>query len=200
MRKEIVRAAGLAGLAAVALALAGAAAAPALAAATDTGGTFTLGIANHGVKSLAKDGIVILPTGAGTATAAKYQESITLQVSGGNATYVGLTGTLDLAGGVKLFDGSTGRSVTLTGLTFSYDTGRVSVLAGGRRIPLAVIGGDEVGTSADGPPATQTFKAAALSLTATAAKYLDQSLHATYFAAQTDLGSLSTTYDIATGS
>jgi hypothetical protein len=152
------------------------------------------------VKSLAKVGIVILPTGAGTATAAKYQERITLPVSGGNATYAGLTGALDLAGGLELLDGSTGRSVTLTGLTFSYNTGRISVLAGGHRLPLGAIGGDEVGTTTAGPPATQTFTASAISLTTTAAKYLDKALHATYFTAQTDLGSLSTTYDIATAS
>jgi hypothetical protein len=63
-----------------------------------------------------------------------------------------------------------------------------------------VIGGSETGTQdpVSGTPTSQTFTASSISLTAAAARYLDRVLHTKYFKAQTDLGSVATTYDIET--
>jgi hypothetical protein len=200
MGKKVARAAGLTGLAAGLLALAGAAAAPALAATADTGGTFSIGIPKGHVASLAKAGIVVLPTGPGTAAVVNSGERITLQVTGGNANFIGTSGTLHLAGGIELIDGATGKSVTLTALSFSYDTAEIGVRAGGHGLGLGVIGGSETGTQdpVSGTPTSQTFTASSISLTAAAARYLDRVLHTKYFKAQTDLGSVATTYDIET--
>jgi hypothetical protein len=200
MGKKVARAAGLTGLAAGLVALAGAAAAPALAATADTGGTFAIGIFKSRVASLARAGIVVLPTGAGTAAVVNSGERITLPVTGGNANFVGTSGTLHLAGGIELIDGATGKSVTLTSLSFSYDTAEIGARAGGRGLGLGVIGGSENGTQdpVGGTPTSQTFTASSISLTAAAAKYLDRVLHTKYFKAQSDLGSLATTYSIET--
>src|SRR5215475_6019185 len=133
-------AAGLAGLAAGLLALAAGAAAPALAATSDTGGTFTVNIPHSNVRYLAKAGLVVLPTGTGTATSVNSGEHVTLQVSGGDATFVGTQGVLQLADGLLIIDGATGRSVALTDLKFSYNTGWITAVAGGSRISLAAAG------------------------------------------------------------
>jgi hypothetical protein len=183
---------GLIGLGAALLALAAGGAAPALAA-TDTGGTFTVNIAKSPLEHLAKAGVVVLPTGTGTATSANAGEHITLQVSGGDATYVGTQGALQLAGGLLLTDGATDRSVALTSLIFSYDSGWITAVAGGHRIPLATVGGSETGSDTS---STQTFAATALYLGPGAAKYLDKELKTKYFKSQQDLGGFTTTYTV----
>jgi hypothetical protein len=181
-----------AGLAAALLALAAGGAAPALAA-TDTGGTFTVNIAKGSLQHLAKGGVVVLPTGTGSATSVNAGEHITLQVSGGDATFVGTQGSLQLAGGLLVTDGVTGRSVSLSGLTFSYDTGWITAQAGGSRIALAVVGGSETGSTGT---STQTFGATGLFLGTAAAKYLNKELKTTALKPQADLGGIVTTYTI----
>jgi hypothetical protein len=180
------------GLAAALLALAVGGAAPALAA-TDTGGTFTVNIAKGYLRHLAKGGVVVLPTGTGAATSVNAGEHITLQISGGDATFVGTQGSLQLAGGLLVTDGATGRSVSLTGLSFSYDTGWITAQAGGSRIVLAAVGGSETGSTGT---TTQTFDATGLFLGTGAAKYLNKELRTTALKPQADLGGIATTYTL----
>jgi len=208
MPKKIARAAGLTGLAAGLLALAGAAA-PALAGAaaasgpagiTDTGGTVVVALRHAAVESLAKAGIVVLPTGSGTATYRKGAEKITLQVTGGNASFVGTYGSLDLAGSLEIIDGATGKSVTLTGLTFDYTTASITGRVGRRLVVIGEIGGAEIGQQHAGPPTSETFSASAVFTTKAGAAYLDSSLHSKYFKADQDLGSFAADYDTASSS
>ena len=196
MRINIARAAGLAGIAAGVLALAAGAATPASAATvTDTGGTAVIAISHATLDGLAKAGIVVLPSGSGTASYANGLENITLTVSGGNATIVGATGTLDLAGSLQFVDGSSGKSLTLSKLALSYDAATFTGVAGRHDVTVDVTGSLN-GTQNAGPPASQTFTASALVLTKSGAKFLNTALHAKYFKAGQDLGSLATTYDI----
>jgi hypothetical protein len=196
MHKKVARAAGLMGLTASALVLAGGAAGPALAGTTDTGGTAAITIRHYTLEGLAKAGIVVLPGDSGTAAYVRAGEPVTYQVTGGDATFVGTSGTLDLAGSLNLTDGATGQSVTLTNLTFNYDSGYISGAAGTKRVLIGEVGGAENGHASTGPPATQTFTARAIFTTAGGAKYLDSQLHTTYFKAGEDLGGFATTYDV----
>ena len=196
MRKNVVRVAGLMGLAAGLLALAGSAAAPAFAGTSDTGGTATIAIRHYTLAGLAKAGIVILPGDSGTASYVSGHEVLSYPVTGGDATFIGTAGTLDLAGSIQFTDGATGRSVTLTNLTFSYGTAYISGMAGTARVVLGQVGGAENGRASAGPPATQTFTASAVFTTIGGASYLNTALHATYFKAGQDLGSFATTYEV----
>ncbi|MGO8958082.1 MAG: hypothetical protein ACLQFR_12020 [Streptosporangiaceae bacterium] len=198
MRKNVARAAGLMGLAAGLIALAGSAAAPALAGTTDTGGTATIAIRHYTLAGVAKAGIVILPGEPGTASYASGHEVISTPVTGGDANFIGTAGTLDLAGTIQFTDGVTGRSVTLTNLTFSYGTAYISGVAGSTRLVLGAVGGAENGQTSAGPPATQTFTASGVYTTIGGARYLDEALHTGYFKAGQDLGRFATTYDVAT--
>jgi len=198
MRFKTARIAGITGVAGVAaglLALLAGSATPALAATTDTGGTFTLNVTHSNVTRLAKAGLVVLPTGTGTATSVNAGEHITLQVRGGDATFIGTAGTLHLAGGLLVTDGATGRSLSLTGLAFSYDTGRISMVAGGSRFALGSVGGSETGSTG---ATSQTFSVTGIYLSPGAARYLDRHLHTSYFKAQADLGGFTTTYTVET--
>jgi hypothetical protein len=186
---------GAAGLIAGALALLAGSAAPALAATSDTGGTFTINVTHGYLTHLAKAGLVVLPTGTGTATSVNAGEHVTLQVGGGDATYIGTQGTLHLAGGLLVTDGATGRSVALTGLAFSYDTGNISMVAGGSRFALGAVGGSETGSPG---ATTQNFAATAIYLNPGAARYLNKHLHTAYFKAQSDIGGFATTYTVET--
>ncbi len=200
MHKKVARAAGLTGLAAAMLALAAAAAAPALAGITDTGGTVVIALRHGAVESLAKASIVVLPTGSGTASYSKGAEKVMLQVTGGTASFVGTAGSLDLAGSLELIDGATGKSVTLTNLTFNYTSGDISGTAGARHVVIGQIGGAEVGQQHAGPPTSETFSASAVFTTKAGAAYLDSRLHTKYFKAGQDLGSFAANYDTATTS
>jgi hypothetical protein len=196
MRKKVARAAGLAGLAAGALALAGVVAASALAGTADTGGTAAIALRHSALEGLAKAGIVVLPGGPGTASYSRGSEAVTFPVTGGDATFVGTSGTLDLGGTVQFTDGATRRSVTLSNLTFNYGTGYISGAAGPTRVVLGQVGGAENGHTSAGPPATETFSASGVFITPGGAKYLDSALHSTYFKTGGDLAGFATTYDV----
>ncbi len=198
MRKKVARAAGLIGLAAGLLALAGGASGRAFASTTDTGGTVTIAIRHYTLAGLARAGIVVLPGDSGTASYASGHEVLSYPVTGGDASFIGTAGTLDLAGSVQFTDGATGRSVTLTDLTFSYGTGYISGAAGTARVVLGQIGGAENGQASAGPPATQTFSASAVFTTLGGASYLDTALHTSYFKAGQDLGGFAAAYDVQT--
>lgn len=201
MRTKVARAAGLTSVAAGVLALASAAAGPALASSTvDTGGTASVAVQHSVLKGLAKAGLVLLPTGFGTASYVKGQEKITLSVSGGDATFVGATGTLELAGGLELIDGASGKSVTVTKLAFSYDTASITGVAGRHHVTIGDVAGSINGTASAGPPASQTFTATAIVLTKSGAKFLDSQLRTTYFKAGQDIGGFATTYDVGSAS
>jgi hypothetical protein len=200
MRNKFARAAGLTGLAAGVLALAGATAGPALAGTTDTGGTVVVALRHSALAGLAKAGIVVLPTGSGAASYSKGYEKVTLQVTGGNASFIGTYGSLDLAGSLEIVDGATHQSVTLTKLTFDYTTGNVSGAGSGQRVVIGQIGGAETGQQHAGPPTSETFTASALFVTKAGAKYLDAKLHTKYFTAGADLGTFAANYDTATSS
>jgi hypothetical protein len=198
MRLKIACAAALAGVTVGTLALAGGAATPALAGTvTDTSGTVVISLRHAVLESLAKDGIVVLP-GGGVASYAAGAENITLQVAGGNATYIGTTGALGLAGSLELTDGATGRSVTLDNLKFSYDTSAITGWAWSKSVALGDVAGAENGQASAGPPASQQFTASAVILTPSGAAYLDRSLRTSYFKSGVDLGSFVATYDIQT--
>jgi hypothetical protein len=109
------------------------------------------------------------------------------------ATDTGGTFTVNIAKGSLVTDGVTGRSVSLSGLTFSYDTGWITAQAGGSRIALAVVGGSETGSTGT---STQTFGATGLFLGTAAAKYLNKELKTTALKPQADLGGIVTTYTI----
>jgi hypothetical protein len=199
MRSKVARGVGLAGLGVGMLAVAcGGVALASPDATADTGGTAAIAIQHSVVKNLAKAGIVVLPTGAGTATYVKAKEKITLKVSGGDATFVGTTGTLELSGGLQLIDGATGKSVTLTKLAFSYDSNDISGVADGREVAVGQVSGSLNGTQNAGPPASETFTATGIYVTKSGARFLDSALHASYFKAGADLGSFAATYDVQT--
>jgi hypothetical protein len=200
MHKKLVRAAAPAAVAAAVtgIALAAGSAAPALAGTADTGGTATITIAARELASLAKAGIVVLPGGTGTATDVRGNERLTFQVAGGNASYLNTSGTLDLAGTLVLLDGATRRSVTVTRLSFSYDTGDIAGVVGRRSLALGSLGGVETGSENAGPPVTESFSASADYLTGAAVRYLDKALRTRGFANGADLGSFATTYQTQT--
>jgi hypothetical protein len=197
MHRKLVRGAGLATVAAAAtgIALAAGASAPALAGTADTGGTATITIAPGALESLAKAGIVVLPGGTGTATDVRGNEKLTFQVAGGDASYLTTSGTLDLTGTLVVLDGATRRSVTVTKLSFSYDTGDIAGVVGRRSLALGSLGGVETGSESAGPPVTETFSASADYLTGAAGRYLDKTLHSTAFKKGSwNLGGFVTTY------
>lgn len=206
MQSKLVRAAGLLGLAAGMLGLTGgilpaqAGTASTASGTVDTGGTAVVAVPGTLINNLAKAGIVVLPTGPGTAAYAGNREKITLAVSGGDATFVGTTGTLDLSGGLRIADGWTRRSVTLTDLTFSYNTATIYGKDGTRRVAIGQVGGSLNGTQSAGPPASQTFTASAVLLTKSGAKFLDAALKTSYLTAGRNLASFATTYDIGSAS
>ncbi len=208
MRKRFGRTAGLAGVAGavgltgavVGVLLATGAAAPAIAGTTDSGGTGTIVIRQGYVDVLAKYGIVVLPGNTGTATEVKSGEQITLQVSGGDATYIGTVGTLDFAGTLQLVDGITGKSVTLSDPALNYGTLYLTGEVGTHSVVVAQLGGALNGAANAGPPATQTLSASAIYLTYGGAGYLNSALHTTYFKPGQKLGSFAATYDVATTS
>ena len=199
MRNKVTRvaavAAGGAGLAAALLAVAGGAATPALAGLEDTGGTASIAI-NHATETgLARAGIVLLPRAPGGAAAGRNREVVTVPVSGGDGNYIDTSGTVDLAGGLVFTDGATGRSVTLSSLTFSYDAGTIGGVAGTKQVAVVSVGGALSGSSNAGPPATQTFTASELLLTTSGARYLNSQLHTKYFKAGQQVGTFATTYE-----
>jgi hypothetical protein len=208
MRIRFGRAQGLAGFAGavgltgavVGVLLASGAAAPAIAGTTDSGGTGRVVVRQGYVAALAKSGIVILPGSTGTATEVKQGEQITLQVSGGDATFIGTIGTLDFAGTLQLTDGATGKSVTLGDPELNYGTMYLADKDGTRSVVLGQLGGALNGTASAGPPATQTVTASAIYLTYGGASFLDSALHTTFFKPGQDLGSFAATYDVATAS
>jgi hypothetical protein len=198
MRKRFTAVAGLlaAGLAAGSLTLAVGAATPAVAGTTDTGGSATVTLTGSVVAGLAKAGIVVLPTGTGTAAASGSRETLTLQVTGGNGDYVTATGHLSLGGSLVLIDGGTGRSATLGQLRFSYDSAKiVAVPVGSGQIPLVNVGGALSATTNPGPPVSQSFSASDLIVTAAGAHYLDNKLKTKYFKSGADIGEFAATYD-----
>jgi hypothetical protein len=199
MRNKVTRAAavaaGGAGVAAALLALAGGAATPALAGIEDTNGTASIAINHATVTRLARAGIVLLPTAPGGASAGGSREHVTLPVNGGDGNYVGTSGSVDLAGGLVFTDGATGRSVTVTSLVFSYDAGTIGGVAGTRHVAILSVGGALSGSSNAGPPATQTFAASELIVTASGARYLNSQLHTKSFKAGQQVGSFATTYE-----
>jgi len=199
MRKRVTRIAGLmaaAGLAAGSLTLAVGTATPAIAGTTDTGGSAVVTLAGPVVAGLAKAGIVVLPTGTGTAAAHGRQENLTLQVTGGNGDYVTGTGHVSLGGSLVLIDGSTGRAATLGQLRFSYDSAKiVAVPVGSGQIPVISVGGALAATTNAGPPVSQSFSASALIVTASGARYLDSALRTKYFKSGADIGAFAATYD-----
>ncbi|HUC24034.1 MAG TPA: hypothetical protein VMA73_15100 [Streptosporangiaceae bacterium] len=199
MRNKVTRAAavaaGGAGLAAALLALAGGAATPALAGIEDTSGTASIAINHATVTRLARAGIVLLPSAPGGASAGGSREHVTLPVSGGDGNYIGTAGSVDLAGGLVFTDGATGRSVTITSLAFSYDAGTIGGTSGTRHVAILSVGGALSGSSNAGPPATQTFTASELLVTASGARYLNGQLHTKYFKAGQQVGTFATTYE-----
>jgi hypothetical protein len=204
MRNKVTRAAavaaGGAGLAAALLALVGGAATPALAGIEDTGGTASIAINHATVTGLARDGIVLLPRAPGGASAGRNREIVALTVSGGDGNYVDTAGSVDLAGGLVFTDAATGRSVTVSSLAFSYDAGTIGGVAGTRHVALVSVGGALSGSSNAGPPATQTFTASELLVTASGARYLNSQLHTSYFKAGQQVGSFTTTYETQSAS
>ncbi|HXB47209.1 MAG TPA: hypothetical protein VNW50_05550 [Streptosporangiaceae bacterium] len=204
MRNKVTRAAAVAAggscLAAALLALAGGAAAPALAGIEDIGGTASIAVNHATVNGLARAGIVVLPEAPGGASAGRNREIIAFQVSGGDGNYILTSGSVDLAGGLVFTDGGTRRSVTLTGLAFSYHAGTIGGVAGTRHVSLVSVGGALSGSSNAGPPATQTFTASALFVTKAGARYLNDGLHTTYFKAGQQIGTFRTTYQTQTTS
>jgi hypothetical protein len=197
MHRKLALGAGAAAVAATAtaIALAAGSAAPALAGTTDVSGTATITIAPRTLASLAKAGLVVLPGGTGTATDVRGNEKLTFQVTGGDASYLSASGSLDLAGTLVVLDGATRRSVTVIRLQFSYDTGEISGVAGGKPIALSSLGGVETGSENAGPPVTETFSASADYLTRAAVRYLDKALRSTAFKKGSwDLGGFSATY------
>jgi hypothetical protein len=206
IRSTLIRAAGLAGLAAGILGLTGgilpaqARTASTASGIVDTGGSAVLAIPGPVLNSLAKAGIVVLPASPGTASYVGNRAKITLAVSGGDATFVGTTGTLDLSGSLRISDGWTRRYVMLTDLTFSYNSASIYGTDGTHRVAIGQVGGSLNGTQNGGPPASQTFTASAVLLTKSGARFLNAALNTSSLKAGLNLASFATTYDIGTAS
>jgi hypothetical protein len=197
MHRKLLGGAGLVTVAAAAtaIALVAGSAVPALAGTADVSGRATITIDARVVDSLAKAGIVLLPGGTGTANEVRSGEDLTFQVTGGDASCLTTSGTLDLAGTLVVLDGATRKSVTLTRLSFSYDTGEISAVAGGKSLGLGSLGGVESGSENAGPPVTETFSASADYLSRAAVRYLDKALRSTGFGKGANLGGFTTTYE-----
>ncbi|HEX9032253.1 MAG TPA: hypothetical protein VF834_10450 [Streptosporangiaceae bacterium] len=189
--------AGLITAAAVALSATG----PALADTTDTGGTATITIPRSYIVHLAKSGVVLL---AGAPSTSSYTagpgnfsstDAYTLPVTGGNGEVSNFYGTVDLGGTLVVISAAHSQTATITDLKINFFNGTLTGVIDGaaRPVTIAYISGNLSSSTGTG---TETFTATQLAFGARAAAALNTALGTTVFARATNLGSLSTTYDV----
>lgn len=181
-----------AGLAAAAVATA----APAQAA-TVASGTTTFTVPLSFVAAAARSSIVATPDNPATASYDSTAKTFALAfpVTGGNASFATLTGSLTHSGALKVRDTCTHQVVTLTGLTYTVRTGRISALEpdGATSVTLFDIGGTVQVTLGNSP----SYTATSLTVDPAGASYLDTALGTTFFTAGQQVGSFGTTFTYA---
>ncbi len=187
--------AGIAAAAAFALSSAG----PALADTADTGGTATLSVPKAAISSWARSNVVLLAGAPATSSYASGRNSYTLNVTGGNGEVSNFYGVLQMGGGTLVFlNDKTGKTVTITGVQLNFFNGRLQGILPGSttETTLAYLNGNMSSSSNPGPPATETFSCDELDLAAKAATALNTDLNTTGFVRGTDIGGLTTTFDV----
>lgn len=163
-------------------------------AATVTGGSTTLTTAPGLAGALVGKGIVGYPTAPATGSCAGGGSfRATFPVTGGDADFAGLTGTVRHAGGLKIVNLRARKSVTLTNLEVSLTDFQLTAQVSGSSARLAVL--DLGGASFD--PSGNSLTADAVTLTAAAATALNRALSSTAFTPGLAIGSLTTTVTVA---
>lgn len=178
------------------LVLSGAGAVPALADGTSTAasGQIVVNESTSFLTAAAAKGIVFLPVPPGQAgyTAAAGVTG-TFPVTGGSGSISQFFGSVQAGGSVLVVDGLTGRSVTLTGLSFDDSSGVLSATPKGAAAPIAVL--DPAGEVVAGTSASpQTISISESDLDQAAADYLNSALHTAFFTGGADFGALDISY------
>jgi len=186
--------AGLVTAAAVAVSASG----PALADTVDTGGTASLSVPRAIVVGLAKSTIITMAGSPASASFLKGFDTMTMPVTGGNGEVSNFFGMVELGGSLFVINAKAGKTVKITGLEVNFFTGALTGVFPGQtqHTPLGFFNGNMSTSSDPGPPATETFSADEVDLSARAAKALNTALNTTVFVRGANIGAFTTTFDV----
>lgn len=199
MQNIVARRRGLATLAAAgAVAITGGAlislAAPAMAATTDTGGSATETVDSTFASQLAGAHVNVVAHRPATITCGRGPKTVSVPVTGGNASAVSLSGTMDFGGSFTF--AREHKEVTFSNLQLNYRTAEVSgTAADGTQVALAKLGGVLKHTvNGNNEEVSSTM----LLLDAAGASYLDANLGTTVFTGGENTGSFDVKYTTTT--
>lgn len=190
--KSRVIAASIAVAGAVALAVSGATAANAV---TIASGTGTLTINDSYLVNLAKQGIVVVPTGTRSLAFNGPAKTVTITyaATGGDADVNSFSGEVDFDGGLTFLNALNGKHVSLGLLDFNllFNSFEGTTADGTTTTAVLDAGGSRVATISG---TTQTFTASSLTVDSAGASFLDSTLATTAFTGGAAVGSFATSY------
>jgi len=171
---------------------------PALADTVDTGGTASLSVPRAIVVGLAKSTIITMAGSPASSSFLKGFDTMTMPVTGGNGEVGNFFGTVELGGSLFVINAKAGKTVKITGLEVNFFTGALTGVFPGQtqHTPLGFFGGNMSTSSDPGPPATETFSADEVDLSAKAATALNTALKTTVFVRGANIGAFTTTFDV----